>query len=218
MRSDNLITLIVFIVYTIVAFLLFMASPSFLVSYIITIIGLVSCLYINGKAYEKNNSSNFNSYPITILTSSYIIIQMVISLICMALFFMLIISTIIQIIVYAIFIILAISLLNSKDYIEEVEAETEKEISFHREFSKRLTIISSSTHNNDYKNRLDELINSVRYTNPVSTSQSLLIENELFDLLGILDESIKNNDDDMVYRTIESLQDKMNEREILVRK
>ncbi len=218
MKFNETITLIVFIVYTVVALLLFQVTPTFIVSYVFTLIAVLAVGYINSRAYDKEERSVFNTFPVISVSGIYLAAQVLISLAFMGLMFSLTISTVVQVIILAIYLILALLLLRSRDHIEDVEKETMKETRFYNRFHKQIEVIDSVCDNVAYKQELDKFKEEVRYINPVSTEESADVEKEIEDLTHRLIDDINNDDANAFSRTLTILKNKVREREMIVKR
>lgn len=222
LRTQNLIMIILFVVYSLVALVIFpIRDLIFWVSYIFTTIAFILVILLNNKLFNERIKSSFNSFPLSIVSYGYLFIQIVFSYILMTLslfsFFssnLIQISIAIEVIILAIFFIIAILLLKSIDYIINIEETTKKQINFTKNLQKKVEILHNKYNNEKYKDQLFELYEIVRYINPMSNEEIKSLEEEITKNLENLRIELENNNENQVLNLINLLKEDLNEREI----
>lgn len=243
----NLIALILFITYSIVSILLFkdfLFNKETLISwtgYIFTVIAFIVTIVINkelsdeNELFDVNTKSIFNKLPLFIINYVYLTLQILFSLIAIPLILVnLEVVIAIEVIILATFLIITILLLKSKEYIENVDEDTEDQISFIKGLEKEIAILTikindknviddNSSDNDNKENNLDNLIKELeelkeltRYSNPMSNDKTREIEEDILKNLSKMKVELKNNEYVQVMNLINSMKDSLSEREIIL--
>lgn len=214
---NNLIMVIFFIVYAIIALLNFQNNYTFITSFIFTLIALILVCYMDKKNYKENTETNFNSYPLTNINYTYLVLQIIISLIIIFTQLNLNISIIIQIIIIAAYIIIALGLYSSKNYIENQETEDKINTQFHKDLTTNIDLIINQNNNPEYNEQLKQLKDSIRYSNPTDNNKVKETNQEIVENTKILQQATKNNDSQTVEKSINTLTDLIKQRDTLLK-
>ncbi|MDR3290952.1 MAG: hypothetical protein LBT10_02275, partial [Methanobrevibacter sp.] len=154
------IACIIFVIYTVSTMVLFQDKNTiFWICYLFSILALMLQILINNEIINikettikeiKTQDSLFNSLPLSIVCSSYYLIQLLLSILLMSIssFELSIIS---QIILLGMFLIIAILLFKSKDYITANENFDEEKVVFLESVRKELEILSNKVKGDDVK-------------------------------------------------------------------
>lgn len=212
-RTFNLSLIILFAAYTIIACFLFpIKGLSFIISYLFTLIAFALQFAL---AYTLGDSKKvFNTLPIWTLASSYLIVQIIISIIFMALNIALIPVIVIQIIILAIVLVLEIFLSESKGHIETQEEFQFQQISFLENAIKEVEILVNSSNNKN----LNELYETVRYANPVSSPNVVSIENNITNNIINLKDALNSDNKETIEELVQIIKEDFAEREILLKR
>ncbi|MCL2156674.1 MAG: hypothetical protein FWH54_01490 [Methanobrevibacter sp.] len=221
-RTQNLIMIILLVVYSLIALTLFpIKNLVFWTGYIFTVLAFILLIVLNNKLFNDKVKSSFNSFPLVIISYIYLAIQIAFSFVLMSLNIFTIfsiyafeVSLAIEVIILAIFFIVAILLLKSVDYIGNIEKTTKEQISFTKNLQKEVEILYNKYMDGIYKNQLFELYEIVRYSNPMSTTEIKSLEEEITKNLDNLKKELKNNNENHILNLINELKDILNEREI----
>ena len=211
----SIILVILLFVYSLIMFLLF--NPIFLkfrITYIFTIIAFVLqfvlMYYFNKKLNYSTQIANFSAF---FVADIYLILQIIISFVLCITLLNVTFSVIIQIIILAIAIIIELLLIQSIDYIDEVEIKKENQIKFQKDMLKRVEILKQR-----YPNckELENLYETIRYGNPMSTDEVSDLEGNILNNLNRLEEFLSQNDKENALNTLKTISDDFNERDIIL--
>ena len=211
----NVILVILLIVYSLIMFLLF--NPIFLnfrISFGFTLIAFilqfVLMYYFNSKSNDSTQISNFSAF---FVADVYLFLQIILSIVFSILFFNITLAIIVQLIVLAIAIIIELLLIQSINYIDEVEVEKENQIKFQQYVLKQVEILKQK-----YPNckDLENLYETVRFSNPVSNNQVNDLESNIIDNLNRLKKFLSKKDKENSLNTIKNIIDDFNERDIIL--
>ena len=214
LQNQNIILVILFALYALIALLKFPLNNELIVTVIFTIIALILTYYINNLNFSENKESDFNSYPLALTSYTFYIIQIFVSLILLYFAVKMDNSIIIQAIILVAYIILALLLYNSKHYIEDQEQKDIENVYFHEELEKSINLIVSKNHNKKYTKNLNDLKDLIRYSNPTSNFETKSLDDEIFKNMEILNDSVLNNKDKETFDSIHLLKDLINDRDI----
>lgn len=214
LKNQNIILVILFALYALIALLKFPLNNELIVTVIFTIIALILTYYINNLNFSENKESNFNSYPLALTSYTFYIIQIIVSLILLYFAVKMDNSIIIQAIILVAYVILSLLLYNSKHYIEDQEQKDIENVYFHEELEKSINLIVSKNHNKKYTKNLNDLKDLIRYSNPTSNFETKSLDDEIFKNMEILNDSVLNNKDKETFDSIHLLKDLINDRDI----
>ena len=211
----NIILAIVFIIYALIIFLLF--SPVFMnfkISFIFTIIAFIlQYLLMRHFNNEINESTQITAFSAFFVADVYLVLQIIISIIFNIINLNFIFSIIIQAVILGIFIIIELLLMQSIDYIDSVGVKKENQIKFQKTALKHVEIFKKKYP--DCK-ELENLYETVRYSNPISNDEVNGLENNILNNMNRLEDFLSQNDKDKALNTIKSIIDDFNERNIIL--
>jgi hypothetical protein len=219
--TNNLIMIILFVVYSLLVLLVFPdKNIVFWSAYVFTTIAFIIEILLNKKLFNEKTKSSFNNLPLAMVSFGYLAIQVILSFILMLFSFLISfeLSIIIQILILAIFLIISILLFRSRDYIDDLEEKTELQINFIKNLQKEVEIIYNKYNNETYQTQLFELYETVRYTNPMSTNDIKNLEDEIAKNLKDLKIELENNNEKEILNLINILKNNLNEREVKVKR
>jgi len=214
----DFVFLILFVLYTIIVMLLFTDKGYvFWVSYIFTVIAFIIQYILIYYLIIKNEGSSFNNFPLLIIGNSYLIIQIIVSIILMFDKISLEYAIVIQSIILGIFIIIEILLSQGKGHIESVEEDTKNRTLFLTEMKKEVEILSNKV-DDDLKDNFNDLFEVVSFANPMSDEKISSIENEIIATLETLKNEVNQNNKENILKLINKLEDMFSERDVLLKK
>ncbi|MGL6298175.1 MAG: hypothetical protein ACRC1M_03300 [Methanobacteriaceae archaeon] len=220
-RTQNLIMIILLVVYSLITVIAFpMKGLVFWTGYIFTVIAFILLIILNNKLFNDKVKSSFNSLPLSIISYIYLLIQIVFSFVLMSLSIFTIFSNAfemsltIEVIILAIFLIIAILLLKSVNYIENIEETTKNQINFIKNLQTEVKILYNKYSDEEYNDQLFELYETVRYSNPMSNSEISSLEEEITKNFENLKIELENNNENQILNLINKLKVSLNEREI----
>lgn len=148
--------------FTLVAFLL--QIPAFLIS------------FGKGQSLKKI----FLGLPIDALSSIYLFIQIILSLvIAFAPSFNIKIAAVLSILLLAVYLILLIITFMTKEVIEKVEDKVASKTSFIKALVVEVEIIENNTEDSILKKKLRELEDTIKYSDPMSHESLGILENKI---------------------------------------
>lgn len=194
-KRTLLVIIIIAVVFSTIAFVVpFIKNSVFWISYVFAIIAVLVQLYILKSAFGKGESqkSKFYGFPIARIGAIYQVAQLILSLIFMT--FSTKAPIWIAIVLYVVILgIAAIGFVAAdmvRDEVEKQDIKIETDIaciSKLRTISASLVELSSE---NEIKHLLQELADEFRYSDPVSSDATEIIENELEELLQVLQNTV----------------------------
>lgn len=194
-RSGYLILAIVLIVFTVIAFAApFEKTPVFWVSFVFGLLAICFQIPLWNKALGGETlKSKFLGFPILYIGMAYLIIQLIASIIMMAVPGMpLWIVIIIDVIILAIACVLATSGGVARTAIEETEEKIQAKTSFIKGLKADVDILLSKETDTEVKEALKKLSDELRYSDPMSDSALESIEAEISDKLISVSSAGKN--------------------------
>ena len=213
----NLVFLVLFVLYSIIVMLLFSNKGYvFWVSYLFTLIAFIVQFILNYYLLGKNESSSFNSFPLLIMSNTYLAIQIIVSLVLMFDIMSLEWTIVIQSLILGIFVIIGLLLSQGKEHIESVEEDTKNRTLFLTEMKKEVEILSNKV-DVDLKDDFDDLFEVVRFANPMSNEKISPLENEILATFDKLKEEVNQNNKENILKIMDKLKDMFSEREVLVK-
>lgn len=190
---------ILFVVYSVIAFVapFQKAAVIFWLAYIFGVIAIASQLYIFKIAFSGEDvKSKFYGFPIARVGIIYLTVQIVLSMIEMALadIMPIWIAIILNVVIAALASLGCIAADAMKDEIERQDVRLKKDVSNMRALqSQSSTLVSQS--NDTVKKVVQDLADEFKYSDPVTCDQSVQIENELANMMNELQNAIIDNDD-----------------------
>ena len=213
----NLTFLVLFVLYSIIVMLLFSNKGYvFWVSYLFTLIAFIIQFILNYYLLGKNEGSSFNSFPLLIISNTYLAIQIIVSLVLMFDIMSLEWTIVIQSVILGIFVIIGLLLSQGKDHIESVEEDTKNRTLFLTEMKKEVEILSNKV-DVDFKDDFNDLFEVVRFANPMSNEKVSPLENEILNTLNELKNEVNQNNNENILKILAKLKEMFSEREVLLK-
>ena len=212
--NNNIILLILFIVYSIIMYFLFpIKTLGFLLSYTFSIIFFILSFIVLKYIRESYTSNNASLFTFAYLMLS---LQLILSIFLSVFNIFFNITIIINVILLAIYLIVIILLFKSIDYIEEVQEDTKDKTFFLNNIQEELEIIK--TYNINENISFEKLEETIRFSNPVSNEKTQSIESEITSYISELKVLLTDNTDaNEIKKLIKLIQNKFEEREILLK-
>ena len=185
-RSGYLILAIVLVVFAVVAFVApFEKTPAFWVSFMFGLMAICFQIPLWNKALSGETlKSKFLGFPVLHVGISYLIIQLIVSIIMMAVpGIPLWIAVIVDVIILAITCILVTSGDVARTAIEETEEKIQAKTSFIKGLKVDVDALLSKEADAEVKAALRKLSDEIRYSDPISNSAVEGIEAEISEKL-----------------------------------
>lgn len=185
-RSGYLILAIVFIVFTVIAFAApFEKTSVFWVSFVFGLLAICFQIPLWNKSLRGESlKNNFLGFPVLYIGIAYLIIQLIVSIIIMAVpEIPLWIAIIVDVIILAITCGLVFSGSVARATIEEAEEKIQAKTSFIKGLKADVDILLSKETDIEVKGALRKLSDEIRYSDPMSNSALGDIEAEITEKL-----------------------------------
>lgn len=194
-RSGYLILAIVLIVFTVIAFAAPLEkTPVFWVSFVFGLLAICFQIPLWNKALGGETlKSKFLGFPVLHVGIAYLIIQLIVSIIMMAVpGIHLWIAIIIDVVILAISCTLVTSGGVARAVIEETEEKIQVKTSFIKSLKADVDILLSKETDLEVKDALRKLSDEIRFSDPMSNSALENIEAEISDRVISLSEAGEN--------------------------
>lgn len=209
-KNIPVIIFTLFVVYSVIAFALpFSMNVVFWLSYIASVLALFAQLHIFNVAFVNSKSiqSKFYGFPMIRIGAIYLGLQLVFGFIFMVL------STIvpvwIPVIVYVVLIAFAIigtiSAETMREEIQQQDVKLKVEVATMRSLQSQVNALVGLCKDEVLLKKVEELAQELRYSDPVSSAESQVLENELTALVGDLQSSIIDENLDDATELLEKL-------------
>lgn len=178
---------IAFAVFTIVAFAApFTKTPVFWVSYLFGLAAICFQILLWNKVLKGESlKSRFLGFPVLYIGATYLIVQLIISLIMMAVPDVPIwIAFIVDVVILAITCTLVISGDVAKTTIEKTEEKVQTKTTFLKSIKEDVDILLSEEKNPEIKKELGKLSDDIKYGDPMSSSELEEIEKLIVDKMA----------------------------------
>ena len=185
-RSGNMILTIVLIVFAVVAFAApFEKTSVFWVSFAFGLLAICFQIPLWNKALDGETlKSKFLGFPVLHVGIAYLIIQLVVSIIMMAVpEIPLWIAIIVDVVILAISCALVTSGGVARTAIEETEEGIQEKTSFIKDLRANVDVLLSKETDTELKEALRKLSDEIRYSDPISNSTLESIEAEISEKL-----------------------------------
>jgi len=185
-RSGYLILAIVLVVFAVVAFVApFEKTPVFWVSFVFGLLAICFQIPLWNKALSGETlKSKFLGFPMLHIGIAYMIIQLIVSIIMMAVpGIPLWIAIIVDVVILAISCALVTSGGVARTAIEETEGKIQAKTSFIKSLKADVDILLSKETDSEVRDALRKLSDEIRFSDPMSNSVLEGIEAEISDKL-----------------------------------
>jgi len=216
-KRTLIVTIIVFVAFSVVAFALpFKKNGVFWLSYIFSTFAILAQIYVLKVAFSGTESvkSKFYGFPIAQIGIVYMGIQVVMSIIFMALAFItpIWIPLIVDVLLLAASAIGLISTDAMRDEIERQDVKLEIDTSCMTTLRSVVYSLPGKVDDNGLKSDLQNLADEFKYSDPVSGDSLKDIESELEQTVGELQSAVFNNQIDVVRDLVKKSRNILSER------
>lgn len=189
--ARTLIYLIELVIFNICAFLLVSKhNDVFWLTYAFTTIAFLSQIVFGILFDKKNLNYKFLSLPIFYINAIYLVVQLIACLICFIIPVSNVFAFIIQILILAINAVVILISIMGKENISNVGNEIEKNTKNIQMLTMESELLFTSQEDINKKRELKKLYEAIRYSDPVSSTESIrLVDEEINNLL----QKIKDN-------------------------
>lgn len=190
---------IIFVAFSAVAFAApFVKNGAFWLAYIFAVVSIVAQGYAAYTAFVKGDKakSKLYGFPIARIGTTYMIAQLILSIIFMALakFVPAWVVIIVGVLALSAAAIGLISTEVMRDEIEHQDVKLKKEVKLMRSLQSKTRFISTQCSNPALTKKLEELSDDLRYSDPVSSESLEVIETELSGLINELERAVVDED------------------------
>lgn len=220
MKKENIRSIIalavLLAVFCVIAFAVpFNRTPVFWLSFAFAIAAFALQCYALPKSFSDDSpKSRFYGFPIIRIAAVYLMIQVVVSYVFMAVAdkVQLWIPLIFYVVLLAIAVIGLISADVMRDEIEKMDEKLKKNVFTMRNFQSKVETIKGKIDDTDAEAKICELAENLRYSDPVSSDKLADIENELSALLDSLQQAVVDGDKEAVITLCDRTQTTLTER------
>ena len=223
-KNYLLIIAIILVVYSVLVFVIpftKMNMATFVISYIASVIALLSQIYVAYIAFkgEDNLTSKVYGFPIIKLGYIYLGVQFALSILFYILGAFIDVPVWICIILYVLVLgLAAVGLITTSTYkeaIEEIEVTKEDNKVFVKELRRDTLVYSSKIKDQTTKDLFDKFLDIVRYSDPVSNENLKEIENEINRKYEEIKVLVSHDNYLVANKEIENLIDLINRRNLM---
>ncbi|MBR2571524.1 MAG: hypothetical protein IKE30_05285 [Clostridia bacterium] len=185
-RNGYLILGIVYAVFTAIAFAVpFTKTPVFWVSYLFGLVAVCFQIPLWTKALKGESlKSKFLGFPVLYIGVTYLTVQLIISLIMMAVSGIPIwVAIIVDVVILAITCTLVLSGDVAKTAIEKTEEKVQTKTSFIKGLKADVDILLSKEEDPEVKKELESLADDIRYSDPMSSDTLEDIEKKIVEIV-----------------------------------
>lgn len=208
---------IILVVFSIIAFAVpFSMTGSFWMGYIFGVIAIALQVYVFQVAFADGNSakSKFYGFPIAKIGVFYLVAQLIISIIEMAVASVIPVwvSVVINVLVLAVAVIGCIAAEITKDEVVRQDVQIKKDVSNMRELQSLSASLVNLSNDTSIKAMLQDLADEFKYSDPVSSDASLPLEKNLISMLNGLKQSLTTGDTSSASSVCTSIKNGLAER------
>ena len=197
--SRGIITLVILLVaFSVIAFVIpFPKNTVFWIAYVCGIIAILFQIYIFKSSFGKSEArSRFYGFPIARLGLYYLVIQLVVSIIEIALskFIPVWVVALINVLILAVALIGCITTETMRDEIASQDVKLKQSVSNMRELQSLTASLVSQTDDAELKKSLQKVADEFRYSDPISSEKTIALEADLFSRIRDLQQAIADGD------------------------
>ena len=195
-KQITLISLISFVIYNIIIFLIpSIKSTTFWVACIFSNLSIIiTSLVILGALDEQGIKKKFNSMPIVYVALTYVILQLIIGMVEIYHPINYRYSILINVILLG-FCIIGLLIVNAgKKEIERVNEKVEEKVFFIKELQADIETFVDKITDENTKEELNLLVDTIKYSDPMSHSQLSSLENQIVIKVKNLTQTLDNNE------------------------
>jgi len=171
-----------FIVFNTIAFVIPVEhNDTFWIAYAFTDAAFLAQIVIWKWAFSKAETlkSKFLGISIVYIGTIYLVLQIVAFVICIAIPAKGWVTAILGILILGISLLMMISGETARDEISRVEEKVSDNTAFMKRIKSELEVFAMAETNTEIKNKIDDLIQNIKYSDPVSCSATNAVEEEI---------------------------------------
>lgn len=215
--SRGIITLVILLaVFSVIAFVIpFPKNTVFWIAYVCGVFAILFQLYIFRSSFGKADArSRFYGFPIARLGIYYLVIQLAVSIIEIALskFIPTWVVIVINVLILAVAIIGCITTETMRDEIAAQDGKLKKSVSNMRELQSLTASLVSQTTDAELKKSLQEVADEFRYSDPLTSDKTSALEEEMHSRISDLQQALVDGDADGAKSLCTKLLDCLRER------
>ncbi len=216
------VTVIVLVVFCVLAFgIPFVRGSVFWMAFVFTVIAILAQLYIAKKAFANGEGaqSKFYGFPIARIGFIYLVVQVVVALVCMALGFI-VPAWLAAVLLVLVLAAAAIGLITTEGIRDEVERQDEvlkKNVTNMRALQSKAAAIAAQCEDEGTRKVLNALADKFRFSDPVSSDATAEAEAGLAALTDELQAAVLDRDAEVAVALAGKLEAALAERNRLCR-
>ena len=192
---------VVLAVYNVIVFAVpFPKNAVFFVSWVFSLIAIAAQVYVIRTAFYKGESttSKFYGFPIAKLGVLYLIVQLALGLMFMALGFALTIPLLVPLVLYIVLLgAAAVGLISTeatRDEIVQQDKKLKKDVSCMRTLRSKVMAMVPLAKDASVRIALEKLAEDIRFSDPVSSAELEAAESDLSTCVDDLQQAVLDND------------------------
>lgn len=195
------IILVLIALYNVIVFLTVKdTTPVFWICYAFTMAALLAQPVIIGgiAAREKTARGMFNAMPVTVISSIYLIAQVISGGLLMLMRAQVSqnFALIAQLIPFAVFLILVCALLLGKRSIQETDSEQRAKVSYIQTLVSELQRLENKPASAAVAKKLRQLTDAAKYSDPMSPYTLIPLENKIMEKVSALEDTLSGGQED----------------------
>lgn len=222
-NSSLAIVLIAAFVMSTVVFLIPMERPvAFWITYAAELLAIIIQFPIFMLAYKNANTPERSLYEFPVFSTgfTYLLAQTIVSVvvyICILIWedFPVWLVSLVSIVILGVFAVWYISANNSRDAVAEIQQQKTESTKFIYEARAKAEILKNRAVNENVVNKLNELYQIMRLSDPVSNAATAEIEAQLGYKFKVLEDALQNSNEDAVFAVADEMIRIANERNAL---
>lgn len=206
----------VFVAFTVIAFAVpFAKNGVFWLAYIFGVIAIAAQIYVYPKAFEGESArSKFYGFPIAKLSTIYLIVQLILSILCMAISKVL--PTWVPVVVFIVLLAAAVigfvAAEGIRTEVERQDVKLVKDVSTMRALQSKVYALPALCTDAEGKAALEQLAEAMRFSDPVSSNALADVERELSGQIDTLQQAVVDADKAAILALCRSTTITLNER------
>ncbi len=215
-NKPSTIIVILLAVFSVIAFVIpFPKNTVFWIAYVCGVFAILFQLYIFKSSFGKKDArSRFYGFPIARLGIYYLVVQLVVSIIEIALskFLPIWVVILINVLILAVALIGCITTETMRDEIAAQDVKLKKSVSSMRELQSLTASLVNQTSDAELKKSLQKVADEFRYSDPLTSDKTSGLEEEMHSQIGDLQQALVDGDVDGAKTLCSKLLDCLRER------
>lgn len=215
--SRGIIMLVILLaVFSVIAFVIpFPKNTVFWIAYVCGVFAILFQLYIFKSSFGKKDArSRFYGFPIARLGIYYLAVQLIVSIIEIALSKLLPtwVVILINVLILAVALIGCITTETMRDEIAAQDVKLKKSVSSMRELQSLTASLVNQTNDAELKKSLQKVADEFRYSDPLTSDKTSALEEDMHSQIGDLQQALVDGDVDGAKTLCSKLLDCLRER------